>query len=197
MDIFMKNKLTTLLIILLLILNFFTMGTIWFGHFNKPDKRSPAPGPDNSDNFMARELGLSEEQKQHLKQLREKHFLITRNMNDDMRDIKRKINEELFRDKTDTLKVNELLKGFGKQQEAFEREIFNHFLAIKALCLPEQQEKLKALMHKIFRIDKREMGGMRREPPPRLRKDRGDKRKPPRDRKPRRGDNPPPPPRED
>jgi len=205
MDIFMKNKLTTLLIVLLLLLNFFTIGTIWFGHFNKPDKRPPAPGPGKSDNgfhFMAREMELSEEQKQYFKEIRKEHFKKTRILNDNMRDIKRKISEELFKNVVDTVKVNSLLAEFGETQEAFEREIFDHFLTLKKACNSDQKEKLRELMHEIFHIDKRDMEGIHREPPPM--KQREDRKKPPRDRRPPRDsnrppqdNNDPPPPRQD
>ncbi|MCK5076534.1 MAG: periplasmic heavy metal sensor [Calditrichia bacterium] len=183
MDIFTKNKLTTLLIVLLLILNISMIGIILFGHFNRPGMRPPGPGPnsDNSFHFMTRELGLSEDQKEKFKQLRKEHFIITRDLNDNMRDIKRKITEELFKDNVDTVKVNRFLIDFGKTHEEFEREVFNHFLALKEACLPHQKQKLQDLMHEIFPIDKRGMDDKHRRPPHLRPPGRSDRKPPLRD----------------
>ena len=150
MDVFTKNRVSNWIIILLVIMNLGTLGTILFLHFKQPSLPRNG-GPDPAQHFLERELHLTEEQAQQFEELRKEHFLQSKAINDEVHQLKSAIMEELFSSSPDSEKVERLAEEIGKKQAELEQLRFQHFLALKSLCQPEQVEKLQALIHEIVR----------------------------------------------
>jgi protein CpxP len=173
MDIFTKNRATVTTIILLIVINVFTLLIIWFdgrGIFHPPRMEPPRENADRVAFFLKNELGLNEAQVQEYRQLRQKHLEQTRDINDEIHHLKKQLLDQLFSDRVDSEKVNKLIQSIGEKQKIAERITFNHFLEMKNLCGQGQQEKLHRLLDEFFRPPRPqgppEMENDRPKPPP-------------------------------
>ena len=154
MDIFTKNRATVTTIILLIVINVFTLLIIWFdgrGIFGPPRMEPPRENDDRMAFFLKNELGLNEAQVQQYHQLRQKHLEQTREINENIHHLKKELLDQLFSDRVDSQKVNKLIQSIGEKQKIAERITFNHFLEMKNLCGEGQQEKLHRLLDEFFR----------------------------------------------
>jgi hypothetical protein len=154
MDIFTKNRATVTTIILLIVINVFTLLIIWFdgrGILGPPRMEPPRENDDRMAFFLKNELGLNETQVQEYHQLRLKHLQQTRHINDEIQRLKKQLLDQLFTDRVDSQKVNQLIESISEKQKISERIIFSHFLEMKKLCGEGQQEKLHRLLDGFFR----------------------------------------------
>lgn len=175
MDIFKRERMTQWIIVLLVILNLFTMATLWV----QRGKDQPLPLPPGDERrqghgvleFLEMELDLSEDQTQRLEALRSRHheerFQTEKLMLDKRREYMRLVTEN----NPDTAKVNRLARQLGEIQAKMEGLTFQHFTEIKALCTPEQKDQFNRLMREV--LDRQPPPGHRpegrRRPPPRRR----------------------------
>jgi hypothetical protein len=94
--------------------------------------------------------------------LQREHFQKTKALHDHIRDLKRELFNELSVSAPDTVKAGRLAEEIGARQRELEKITFYHFLALKRLCVPEQQNKLDRLFDELVRM----MDPQRRPPPP-------------------------------
>jgi len=154
MEIFTKNKFTVITIVLLILINIFTLLIIWFGGrdiLGPPRMELPPENADRMVFFLKNELGLNEAQVQEYRQLRLKFLEQTREIIDEVQSLKRELLDQLFSDRIDNQKVNQLIQSIGEKQKIAERITFNHFLEMKNLCSEGQQERLRRLLDEFFR----------------------------------------------
>lgn len=165
MDIFTKKRSTSWIIILLVLLNFFTLAMLWYSHLRQPALPPPPPGggerPAAVQHFLERELGLTEEQSQKFKKMREKHFFQSKAILDESHQLKERINAELFASVPDAAKVERLAAEIGEKQADLEKLRFSHFSDLMSECEPGQRERFKSLLHELLR-----MTGPPKAPPP-------------------------------
>lgn len=145
MNVFTKQRITGWIIVLLVILNVFALATTWI---IRPTRVQENPRPPVRD-FLKEELHLTEEQAQQFEELRKQHFLQSKAITDEAHQLKRAMLDELFSSPPNLAKVEELTEEIGEKQEELEQLRFQHFLALKSLCQPEQVEKLRALIEEI------------------------------------------------
>ncbi len=168
MNYFSTQRLTIWSIIILVLLNIFTMATFWFFQFRQPQttpqggqseqagqsrqsRQLRQPGqPGNVRNFLQEELDLTDEQARQFEELRQQHFEQSKVIADANQQLKRALMEEVFAAVPDTAKMQELAGEIGAKQTEIETLRFNHFLELKALCQPEQLEKFQALFYEIL-----------------------------------------------
>jgi Spy/CpxP family protein refolding chaperone len=154
MNFFTKIRVTTWIIGLLVLLNVLTLGTIWFQQFRRP----PAPLPpqdrrsENQQRFLERELGLTEQQSQQFQTLREQFFRQSNAIMQAIHQLRKAMMDELFSSSPDTQKAHKLAEEIGAKYVEQERLLFNHFLELKAVCQPAQQEKFQALMRDLLEM---------------------------------------------
>ena len=76
MDILAKQKFTTILIIILVIINIGSLSFIWFRELNHPKLPPPPNSPDheNVNRFLDRELNLSADQEKRFDEIRRTWF---------------------------------------------------------------------------------------------------------------------------
>jgi hypothetical protein len=165
MDIFKQNKILTVTIIILVILNLATLSLLWLG---KP-KHDIIRGPENRGNekvriqeMLNKELGFSDEQVQRFIALREEHKEKTTKLSNDLMGVKKEMFEQAMYGDNVVLS-DSLLNLSLKIQGQLEKVTFQHFLQLKQICTPKQRENLFKLMHRLLGPPEREgMGG----PPP-------------------------------
>ena len=149
MNVFTKQHLSTSIILLLIVLNLTSLGTIWFLQSSRPPEAgSTSRGPVK--NFLEQELGLTPKQTKQFERLRQQHFQESQAINEEMRLSKEAIMQEVFADSPNSVKAEALAEEIGEGQAELENLRFQHFLALKSVCQPEQLEKFQRLFHELL-----------------------------------------------
>ena len=157
MDFFTKKRLATLSIVILMLLNLMTLGTIWLQRFRHPQPEQPPPHdnrPERVQRFLEKELGLTNKQAEQFKELREQHFAQSHAIRNEIHLLKKEITDELFNPAPNTEKVEKLAKEIGAKEGELEKLLFRHFQDLMSVCQQEQREKFKSLIHDLLRMIK-------------------------------------------
>ncbi|MDK9700942.1 MAG: hypothetical protein OEM52_12410 [bacterium] len=154
-----SNKLLISSILVLIGLNSVTLTGLWFLIYSKP------PAPPMPGNLMPRgdrmfsEMNFDTEQSKALELLHQNHFMNIDSTEDELHQLRTKMVDELFKTIPNTDSLNGYAMQMGVVQAEFEKNVFRHFLDLKAICRPDQLPKLKTTLTEI--IDH-----MHRRPPP-------------------------------
>ncbi len=146
MDFFSKQRILGGMFVALVVLNIVLLGTVWKQFFQK----TPEVTYD-AQQFIQQELNLTEAQMAQLKVLRSPHLAHTKQLLDEIHDLKKEITAELFTASPDAEHVEELAKEIGNKYAELEHLHFQFFLGMREMFEPEQQEQLHALMQEILR----------------------------------------------
>lgn len=164
MDLFKKTRFLGLLVVLLIILNTTLLALIWVQKLKPPSHRPPHPQHRSMDEnsgemrrFLEAELGFDESQSEEYLLLRRRHRERIEELSRELNSVKKEMFDTVLEEDTRPTLSDSLLDLSLEKQAEIERLTFQHFLDLKELCEPGQQEKLKLLMHELFR---------RRPPPP-------------------------------
>jgi len=133
------DKKNNWLVILLVVLNLALLASIWF----KP--KPPRHHLPDIALHLQKQLDLTAEQTQQFKELRKENFEQTRPLLDLMRSNKQAMIEALGQAPPDTLKAKQLAKQIAQQQQGIEEALIQHYLALKEVCTPQQQQGLNEL----------------------------------------------------
>lgn len=171
MDIFKLNRYLWFSIVLLVILNLTTLTLLWIG---RPSSRSPGQGPlppaqdqERIRQLLKEQLAFNEEQIQQYLVLREEHHQRAQRLENEIRELKRKMFEQVLEERAPATVSDSLLNLVLAKQAELERMTFQHFLDLKNLCGPGQKEKLRLLMGEVFRPkEPPQMPGRENPPPP-------------------------------
>ena len=183
MDFITRQRFLTIAIIILVLLNLFSLGAIWIlqsgrGSSSLPLAHDRRGGEGNIVDFLSKELNLTEAQVEAFKTVRRDLDQGRRFLEHEILEARRELVEESFQPNPDSAKVEMLALKIGENQIQLEQLVFEHFVKMRSLCNPEQSEKFDSLIHEILHRSK----------PP-------DTPHPPRDgRRPHDRKNPPPPP---
>jgi protein CpxP len=155
MDIFKQKRYLVYIIILLVILNMSTLLMVWIG---RPSHRSANRGPVSPEHEKARveqllkdELGFDETQTEQYLMMRQEHHKRVTSLRHEIRQLKKQMFDEVLQDNPQPMLSDSLLRLAQEKQANLEQLTFKHFLDLKKLCKPEQRDKLKLLMHEVFR----------------------------------------------
>ena len=148
MDIFTKKRTSFWLILLLVLLNISTLYILWSKEINNPDRPFPRTQERHGNfiRFLREELKFSENQIIDYEQYRERHANQTRELTNQVYNLKQELHNEIFQERPKTARVDSLAEEIGKKQTQIEKITFSHFLDLKKLCGKEQQEKLQVLI---------------------------------------------------
>jgi hypothetical protein len=137
-----KNKITTWLIVLLLLANIATLIFYWVGHLKLQRDHSPKE-------FLARKLNFSEQQRQL-------YFDLAKEHNEQAKIIRRaiKTDKELF---FNLLKLDIVADSIRNKAalkvsiaiQSLDILTFEHFKKVRAICTEEQKIQFDELMHKM------------------------------------------------
>ena len=132
------------LLILLVVLNLALLASIWL---------KPQPSHHSTDiiSQFKMELDLTAEQTQQFKNLRKENFEKTKPLHNLIRRNKQSIIEALGQQPPDTLKANQLVRQITRQQQTIEELLVEHYLALKQVCTPQQQQRLNTLFLKAMK----------------------------------------------
>ena len=146
MDWLTKQKTYVWLIIILVIINLTTLVLLWNGRHGGPPQQPGKNDHPDTNKFLQKELGLSNEQEKQFQQIRQNLFDSTNSFNENIRLKKTEIQREAFKDNPDAEKVNTLLNEIGDLQSKNERFMFKHFSELKKILTQEQMVKFNKVL---------------------------------------------------
>ena len=152
MDITKQNRSLIITIVVLVIINIAALLLLWLGkpkHDNLRDTENIGDEKVRIQEMLKEELGFSSEQTEKFLKLRENHHKKSIRLNDELVLVKRKMFEEaMYGDKT--IISDSLLNLSLEKQTELELLTFQHFLKLKEICTPEQQNKLFEIVHRLL-----------------------------------------------
>jgi hypothetical protein len=144
----MENKrFLNIIVILLLLLNFGTLGFLWFGRHQGPP---PPPPHGNAADFLTHELSLTADQQKKFSDLRELHHHRVTEIQDSIHMLREKFFDELPTGSTG--RADSLAMEIGKKQTELERVTFDHFRQVRMLCDAGQQKKFDNVIQEALRM---------------------------------------------
>ena len=148
-----NNKILTIAVILLLVTN---IALVAFMVLGKDKRGGKFPGRSSTSEMMAKELGMTEQQKKDHKQLKEDHLKNIKPLFDSIRVAKTAL-YALLKDSTvnDSL-VNHYTSQIGENQSTIDKLTFAHFKRIRNLFTSEQQPKFDDFVQKMMQRGRRD-----------------------------------------
>ena len=158
MDIFTQKKTLTRVIIILVILNLSVIGFVVWKSTNTNHEPALFPKSDYRDvsGILKKELNLSENQVEQIKQLRVDFFEKEKILVKSIRSERDSMNEEMFNKNTNIELVKSLAKNIADNEYKMEMFRFDQAQQLKAICTTEQLQKFNTLVLQIrdyFRPD--------------------------------------------
>ena len=101
--------------------------------------------------MLQKELGFDKMQTEQYLKMRQEHRSQAQQLDNEIRQLKKQMFDEVLEDSPQPLLSDSLLRLVQEKQADLEQLTFQHFLDLKKLCKPEQQNKLKLLMREVFR----------------------------------------------
>ena len=154
MDIFKQKRYLIFVIVLLVILNLGTVLMLWL---NKPPKlmmqrmpQRPEQEKMHIQQLLKDQLGFDKTQAEQYLKLREEHHKRASLLQNEIQRIKKLMFDEVLKENPQTTLSDSLLKLSQEKTADLEQLTFQHFLDLKKLCKPDQQDKLKFLIGEFF-----------------------------------------------
>ncbi|NVN94512.1 MAG: periplasmic heavy metal sensor [Bacteroidetes bacterium] len=150
MDIFAQKKLLVRIVILLSLLNLFSIGVfIWKDFFHKhPPVNQSYDNRDVSD-FLKSELNLTEKQIEQFRSLRTEFFEKEKILSNTMRDERDSMNQEMFNNQTNDDLVMSMAQRIAENEKKMELLRYEQAKQLKKICSSEQLEKFHYLVKEI------------------------------------------------
>lgn len=151
-----NNKYTKWIIGALVLLNLILLSVLFFLRPRQGGGDQPNP-----NDFLKKELNLSDDQAVKFKELRKAHFQKSKEEWKAIRELKNEMLDAVSAESPDTLKANMIADQIGIKEANKEKLLVQHYLKLQAECTPEQRPKLervfkKAMSRRKFRKGKRE-----------------------------------------
>ncbi len=150
----MKNpKILTIAVVVLLLSNIALVAFMLTAKNKKGDKRQGRREPFE---MMVKELGMTEQQQQDYKQMKEEHMKSVKPLFDSVRAAKSAF-FALTKDSTATDSLINLRSlRVGENQAALDKVTFQHFRKVRKLFTAEQQPKFDSFMQKMMQRGRRD-----------------------------------------
>ncbi len=161
MNVFSKQRLVGALLVGLVLLNVGLLGTIWTQLLKEPPETV-----SDTQRFMEKELRLTKPQTVQFENLRGPHLVGSKQLLDDIHDLKQAITAELFATEPNIENVAEMAAQIGEKYAELEQLRFQYFLDMRQLVEPEQQEQLEELMGELLKTVKPQPLPQGMQPPP-------------------------------
>ncbi len=149
MDIFFRNKLLVRLVFLLVLLNIFSIGFIWWRSLQGDDSRPPRKSVEEITAILKEELQLTEQQQAQLKVIREDFFRKEIVLSALIRSQRDSMNTEMFNAHTDTVHVKEIAQRVAQNEYQMELYRLAQANQLKTICTPQQLIKFEGLVKEI------------------------------------------------
>lgn len=168
MDIIMKNKLYAIVIVVLILVNFLSIGSIWYLNFRqneiqqnpreenrekKQERREPKD-PKTDDNniieFLVKELKFKEDQKKLLELKYQDYKRENLSIKDEIRDFHNEINDKVPLDISNN-DIDLQFEKIGKKKGDLDKLTFIFFKSVRNICDKEQKNIFDEMIREIYR----------------------------------------------
>ncbi|OPZ27419.1 MAG: hypothetical protein BWZ00_01479 [Bacteroidetes bacterium ADurb.BinA174] len=150
------NKILWFAIVLLVILNLATIGTILYNNQQSKIDKLAIVLDENCQNpltghFFRQELGFDDAQMAGFREANQEFQYVANNLIFEMDSLKGQMFEELNKAQPDSLKLSNLSNHLGKHHTELKNITNNYYLKIKSVCNASQCDKLKEAFLPLFR----------------------------------------------
>ncbi|MCX6230433.1 MAG: Spy/CpxP family protein refolding chaperone [Bacteroidetes bacterium] len=149
MDIFLKNKFLLRLILLLIVLNLFSVFYIWMQQRNCRCNKLPNRNIEGITAVLKDKLQLTDNQVISFKNIREDFFSKEEKLSKLIKSQRDTMNAMMFNQNTDTIYVKSIARRVADNEYQMELLRFEQAKVLKEICTPEQMEKFKGLVKEI------------------------------------------------
>lgn len=147
-----RNKWWMVAFAVLVALNIATLSAFWLLKVHAPQTFLPAPpGVD----FLAKELGLDEKQKQLFDQLRNRHQLAVRDVRERSHDAKDAFFSLLKVPGTSDSAISQAARNAATYEAELDLLTFRHFQQIRDNCTSSQKKKFDSIIQQVLRMNAR------------------------------------------
>jgi protein CpxP len=146
MDYIKKNRLLLSIIAVLVILD---LATVWFILFG-PRPPGPPRGGEPPERLIEHELGFSPEQMNRYTDLREEFFRKGRVKAEAQASAREALLDLLKNQDVSEDEIRQRASVIGNIETGRSIDVYEHFRAVRAICSPEQQRKLDAIIRDIL-----------------------------------------------
>jgi Spy/CpxP family protein refolding chaperone len=152
MDFLSSKRFVTTTLVLLVVLNIILMGVLWWQNFVTSSYQSVKVTRYYSSNGARRafELGLTDQQKETFRKLRQEHFRKTMPSMQKIVNLKKELITESVKPAPDKAGLSAIADSIGKHQALLERDLADHFHELSAVCKPAQRDSLEKLLTDIY-----------------------------------------------
>ena len=151
MEYYQQKRVLVIAVVILVLLNVGSMGMIWQNQSKKKSINLPQQSYTNGIAFLQDELGLSDEQAEIFKRLRQEHFNNTRANGQRIRQAKDLFFQSMVTADRGDENINALTIEIGELMAKQDMELFLHFQNLKAVCDESQRERLGKIFHQFMR----------------------------------------------
>jgi periplasmic protein CpxP/Spy len=155
MDLFNQTRFLRIAVFILFLMNLMALTLLWIG---RPEGKVPHSDPQDPveeiqqiRQMLNRAMGFDELQIDQYLELREDHHKQTLLLSAEIRRLKKQMFDEVLKEIHQDELSDSLLVLTQEKQAQIEKLTFQHFLALKEMCKPEQRKNLKLLMQELFR----------------------------------------------
>ena len=150
-----QRTVTNVLLLALLVFNVGFVGSWWYGHWKahrmmREEHKHFSGHGSKAGMFLAKQLGLNDEQVQKLEALRKEHFDKIGLMEAAVDRNEKNMMDALMANPTDSAKANMCADSVGILKADIQKELFSHFSSIKKICTPEQNAKFDSLVKEMM-----------------------------------------------
>jgi len=152
MDFFSRNKVLSVIIVILVVLNIFSVGLLLLERIPPPlspltSERQPmGRNMDRGRVFIENELQLSPEQRDKFSILRADHFPAVQDINSQINDLNHELMSESFSQSPDTAFINSITEEIELLWGQMAKLNFYHFRELYSILDSTQSEKFKTVM---------------------------------------------------
>ncbi len=149
MDIFTRNKFLLRIILVLIFLNLFSIGYLWWQKSEGPEDRQPRKGKDNPKQILREKLHLTREQETAIVQLRADYAGKEEAINQVIKSERDSMNQMMFHTDADTASLKRIARRVAENEFLVELYRIEQAQHLKEICTPEQ---LKEFEHLVINI---------------------------------------------
>jgi hypothetical protein len=143
-----NNKVLLSLLVLLLLTN---VGMLWYFTREEKIEAKPVSRTERMAAMVQKELGFTDEQKQHYITLRLKRDSLLAPLNADLRAAKMEMINLLKQENVPDSVVLAVAEKIAAKQVPIEMEFYRHFIRVKAMCQPQQYSAFDSLLNRMVR----------------------------------------------
>jgi len=147
-----KQRFTGWLNAFLLIINVSALVTILL--LNRNQSEPAIPEQFSSDEFLRRELNLTDEQYKQISEMDAKIFRVYQNIIDMQCEEQFKILNELSKDEPNLEHLDSLAMTIGRLHMGLKRQTIKHFMNIKSVVTDEQEKLLDQILIEMMEMNK-------------------------------------------